>query len=108
MRADVSEPFHLILSPEALGDLVKLHAFIAADSPDAAAKMVGQILHSIQLLETIPQRQKTRWRTPRQNEPVRSLPVWPYVVFFRVIEQKRIVRILTIRHGARRRPRRFE
>lgn len=34
------------------------------------------------------------------RHPVRSLPIRPYVVYFRVLDDDRVVRILTIRHGA--------
>jgi plasmid stabilization system protein ParE len=39
---------------------------------------------------------------------VRSLPVPPYMVFFRVDDKLLVIRILRIRHGARKPLRRFD
>ena len=44
---------------------------------------------------------------PRLKHPIRSLPVESYVIFFRVIEEHAVVRILRVLHGAQRRPKHF-
>jgi plasmid stabilization system protein ParE len=31
----------------------------------------------------------------------------PYIIYYRVLEDQKVVQILTIRHGSRRQPRRF-
>jgi plasmid stabilization system protein ParE len=36
------------------------------------------------------------------------MPVPPFVIYYRVLEAERIVEVLTVRHGARRQPRRFK
>jgi plasmid stabilization system protein ParE len=38
---------------------------------------------------------------------VRSMPVAPYLIYYRTDDDRRIVRILTVRHGHRRQPRRI-
>lgn len=99
------DPYHLIISPEAAEDMQALHAHIAQGSPDNAAKMVERILAAIEELSAFPHRTVAQHVSPKMRQPVRSLPVRPYVVYFRVTEDPRTVRILSVRHGARRPPR---
>lgn len=101
------ESYRISLSPEATADLKSLHAYISLDSPDNAAKMVERLLTAIESLKLFPHRTVVQYAGSRLKRPVRSLPVKPYVIFFRVLDDDRLVRILTIRHGARRRPRRL-
>ena len=49
-----------------------------------------------------------RYQDQRLKQTVRSVPLKPHVIYFRVIEREHVVRVLMVRHGARRRPRRFE
>jgi toxin ParE1/3/4 len=100
--------FHVIISPEAATDLQELHDFISLDSPQNAAKMVGRILDAIATLEIVPHRNVVQRLSRKITNPVRSLPVKPYIVYFRVLDQQQAVRILAVRHAARRRPRRFD
>ena len=103
----MEEGYQLIISPEAAADLEAIRAYIARDSEEYARGMVERILTSIEGLKATPHRYVLERQNKKLRFPVRSLPVRPYIVFFRVVEQDRVVRILTIRHGARRRPRRF-
>jgi plasmid stabilization system protein ParE len=100
--------FVAIISSEAAADISALHAYIAQDSPDNAKRMVNRILASIENLTTFPHRTVFQRRSRKIKYPVRTLTVRPYVIYFRVQDDDRIVRVLTIRHGARRRPRRFD
>jgi plasmid stabilization system protein ParE len=100
--------YRVILSPEAAADLEAIHAYISQDSPDNAAKMVGRILDGIAKLEVFPRHTVVERQSKKIKHPVRSLPVRPYIVYFRVLEEQKAVIILTVRHGARRRPRRFD
>ncbi len=99
--------FHIILSPEAAGDLETLHEYIRKDSPQNAAKVVGRILDAIGTLETFPHRNIVESKSRKIKDPVRSLPVKPYIIYFRVLDRQQAVHILTVRHAARRPPRRF-
>jgi toxin ParE1/3/4 len=99
--------YRIGISIEAAADLQAIYDFIAVDSPDNASKMVGRILSSIDLLKKFPLRHVIEHQSRKLKYPVRSLPVKPYVIFFRVVDDDRYVRVLTIRHGARRRPRHF-
>jgi plasmid stabilization system protein ParE len=100
-------PFRIILAPEAAADLRAIHEYISQDSPRNAAKLVGRLLDGINSLADFPHRSVVEHRSERIRNPVRSLPVKPYVVYFRVSDAQQTVRILTVRHGARRKPTRF-
>jgi plasmid stabilization system protein ParE len=102
------DAYRVIISPEASTDLQTIHAFIANDSPNNAATMIERILDAIELLKEVPHRTAVERQSRKIKHPVRSLPVKPYVIFFRAIDDEKVVRILTVRHGARRRPRRFD
>jgi plasmid stabilization system protein ParE len=97
--------YRVILSPEAAADLQALYDYIALDSPQNAATMVGRLLDAIESLETFPHRNVARHQSRRIKHRVRSLPVKPYLVDFRVLDDRQAVIILSVRHGARRRPR---
>lgn len=84
-------------------DLEEIAEHIARDSPQNAAEMVRQILDSIEHLKTFPKRTIVSGQPAGTKNPIRSLPVKPYIIFFRVLEEQRIVRILRVRHGSRRR-----
>ena len=101
------QPFRIILSPEAGGDIQAIYNYVAQDSATNAAKLVGRLLDAIDSLATFPHRTVAERRSSKIRHPVRSLPVRPYVIYFRVIEEAQAVRVLTVRHGARRKPRRF-
>lgn len=96
--------YRVRLTSQALFDLEEIHASISRDSPQNAALMLERILDSIDLLEVFPHRTVVERQTSSLRFPVRSLPVKPYVIYFRVIEDERIVVIRHIRHGARQQP----
>ncbi len=95
----MADRYHVILSPEALGDLERIFEFISRDSVENAARMVDQIYTECESLDRFPH----RYAVDRRGKPlpfeVRLMPVPPYRVIYRVIEEQAAVRILTIRHG---------
>jgi plasmid stabilization system protein ParE len=99
--------YRIIISPQASADLAALHAYIARNSPDNAARMVKQLLVAIETLRIFPHRTVFQRASRKIGHPVRTLPVRPYVVYFRAVDDVRVVRVLTIRHGSRQRPGRF-
>jgi len=100
----MSPNYRVRLTQQALDDLQGIYDAIAKDSPQNAAGMVGRILDSIDLLEVFPHRTVVERLSASLRYPVRSLPVKPYVIYFRVIEDERVVVIRHIRHGAREPP----
>ena len=82
-------------SPRALRALFDICDYIAADSPEAAARVLFRIRAAVNLLMTQPllgRAAETRGR--------RELVIDQYVVTYRIT--RNTVRILTIEHGARR------
>jgi plasmid stabilization system protein ParE len=99
--------YRVIISKKAAADLQSISDEISKDSPNNAAGMIERILKSIDLLEIFPHRTLVPGQNPKLKHPARSLPVDPYVVYFRILEESRTVRITQIRHGARRPPKRL-
>jgi plasmid stabilization system protein ParE len=104
----VIERYRIIIQPRAGRDLDLIHAYIAKDSEQNAAGMVRKILDSIAKLDVFPGQTPLKGRGRKLRRPVRSVTVWPYVIHYHVHEQDRVVEVVHIRHGARRRPRKFD
>jgi toxin ParE1/3/4 len=102
------ELYEVRITGEAGSDLAAIHRYISGDSPQNADGVVDRLLNSIDSLEHLPHRYKVYRRGSRPNRVVRSMPVSSFVIYYEVREDERVVRILTVRHGARRRPRSFE
>src|SRR3954464_15114686 len=96
------------ISKEASGDILAIHHYIEQRSPQNATRMVERLFRTIEALEHLPHRYKIFRKGNKTRGPVRSMPVPPFIVYYRVVESDRVVRILTVRHGARRQPRTFE
>ena len=95
--------YRILLSKRVAKDLQSISDHIAKDSERNAAGMIERILVAIESLKVFPNRNVIDGQHPKLRHPVRSLPVQSYMVFFRVIDEHRIVRILRVRHGAMRR-----
>jgi plasmid stabilization system protein ParE len=50
----------LVCTPQAIGDLARLHAFIAAHNPDAARRAIATIRESLKLLRDHPNAGRAR------------------------------------------------
>jgi plasmid stabilization system protein ParE len=70
--------------------------------------MVERLFEAIEALEFLPYRYKVHQVNKQPERVIRSMPVPPYVVYYRILETAGVVRILTVRHGARRKPRKFD
>jgi toxin ParE1/3/4 len=92
------------ITPRALADLRGIFNYIRADSPQNAAEVIRRILDAIDGLDVFPHRYDVPRVNPPKGRKVRSMPVRPYLVRYRIDERKKAVYILRIRHGARRRP----
>jgi toxin ParE1/3/4 len=100
----VAEIYRIRITPRALADLEGIFEYISRDSPQNAAKMIRTLLDAIDSLDILP----PRFDVPRtgsvRGRQVRSMPVRPYLVRYRIDERERKVRILRVRHGARQKP----
>ena len=86
-------------SPTALAALGEIHTYIAKDSPRAADEVVTYIEKLCLKLADFPGIGR-----PTGLEGIRVVPAvrYPYLIFYKVIEPGQEVRILRIRHGARK------
>ena len=94
--------YRIEYSPKAYAEIAAIFAYIAQDSVDNAEAMVDKIVAAIDLLGTVSHRQRVFDPLGRLGGEVFSLPVPPYMVFFRISEELLVIQIARIRHGARR------
>ena len=98
------DTYHIRITPRALADLEGIFTYIRTHSPDNAAKVIEGLITAIDSLDIFPH----RYRVPRvgfvRGELIRSMPVPPFLVRYRIDERRKAVHILRVRHGARRRP----
>ena len=99
--------YRVLMMPEAAADLTGIFDHVERDSPQNARALVEALIDAIDSLTHFPHRYKVHRTARDPNRVVRSMPAPPHVVYYRVIEQHRVVRVLTVRHGARRQPGRF-
>ena len=92
----------LIWTENALRNLREIGAFIAHDSPRAAAKIIRRIAASVASLTDYPQMGRIG-RDPATRELV--VRGTPYIATYRVRQR---VEIIAIFHASRKRPDRFE
>lgn len=96
------------ITDEASIDLRQIYDYIQENSPQNAAMVAERILHAIDQLYEMPSRFKVVGKSRRTGSSVHAVVVNPFIVYYRVEESRNTVFVLTIRHGARRRPRRFD
>ena len=96
----MAKHYRVRITLRALSDLEAILDYIAQESPLNAARMIERLLDAIDGLEFMPYRFKVL--AGAEEGGIRSIPVRPYLIRFRVEERTGIVRILHIRHGARR------
>jgi plasmid stabilization system protein ParE len=102
------DPYRVLIPPKAAAELTEICAYIEKQSPQNAAKVAQNIVHAIDSLDLLPHRCKVHEGRADPALTVRSMPVPPFIVYYRVDDRRRAVRILSIRHGARRQPKRFK
>lgn len=96
--------YRIHIMPEASSDLIGIYEYIHQDSPQNAAAVIEGLIRSIDALEQFPHRYKVHRSAKNPNRVVRSMPISPFVVYYRIREADRSVEVLIIRHGRRRRP----
>jgi plasmid stabilization system protein ParE len=103
----MSDRYRILLAKRVSADLSAIFEHIAKDSRRNAGRMVGRILDAIEGLKIFPHRNVLEGQHPRVKHPVRSLPVGAYMIFFRVEDGPKVLRVLRVRHGAQRRLKRY-
>jgi plasmid stabilization system protein ParE len=102
------DAYRVVIMPRVASDLEKIHKFIAKDSEQNAADMIGRIVAAFESLAKVPHRTVVEKQNKKLRYPARSLPVPPYIIYFRVIDDEKVVRVTHVRHGARLPPARFD
>jgi plasmid stabilization system protein ParE len=103
----VPQKYKVIVSDDAGQNLAEIDDFIFANSPQNAKAVSAELDAAIDGLEIFPYRFKIHETNADPAKIVRSMPVPPFVVFYRIIESVMTVEIITVRHGARDRPPKF-
>jgi plasmid stabilization system protein ParE len=103
----MSDAYRIIILREASANISEIHAHIEQTSPQNAAPVVRKLIEAIDSLEQFPHRYKVHVSNSKPERVVHSVPVPPFIIYYRVIERNRAVEVMTIRHGARRQPQRF-
>jgi toxin ParE1/3/4 len=93
----------LAWSPEAIGDLASLRAYITVDDPAAAKRIAIHIIHCVEELLSRNSQLRHPGRVPGTRELV--IPKTPFVVPYRVHNE--VLQISRVYHHARRWPEHF-
>jgi plasmid stabilization system protein ParE len=96
--------YRVIVSPLAFADLNQILEYIALQSPQGAGTMTDRLLEAMGSLALLPKRHPV-FQARGTDPPVHSMPVDSFLVYYEVIERLRMVRVLSVQHGARQHPR---
>ena len=102
-------PFYrVILLAEAFEDIDRIIDYTVPSSPQNAVVITDDILGAAQSLSFFPYRFRVHQRRKDAAKTVRAMPHQPFMIYYHVLESHHTVTVLTIRHGARRQPKRFK
>lgn len=99
--------YRLVIQSRASRDIVAICSYIERQSPQNASIVATGLIGAIDSLVLLPHRYEVYLSHQDQGKVVHSMAVPPFIVYYRVLERDKVVNILTVRHGARRQPRRF-
>ena len=100
--------YRVIISTRAFQNLDQILDYVKTVSPQAAMRTIDELLAGCQSLEAFPHRYTiVGTRGKRIREETRMMPIDPYLVYYRVVEHQKVVRVITVRHAKRRRLRRI-
>jgi toxin ParE1/3/4 len=85
-------------SDDALADLAEITRYIARDNPDAAYRFGIKIIEHAEFLSAFPK--KNKFYLP-EVEGVRMTVFRSYKIYYEYDEERDLVTILNVRHGAR-------
>lgn len=103
----MSERYQIRMMPRASEDIIQICSYIERDSSRNAARVAQRLLNAIDSLELLPHRYRVHEHRRNPAKTVHSMPVSPFIVYYRVVDAKHIVEILAVLHGSRRQPRQF-
>jgi toxin ParE1/3/4 len=83
--------------PAARAELDDIFQWIAKDSPRAAHELIARIEAKVMRLELA---ELTHMGRPGLVEGTRELLEWPYIIVYKVFEDRGEIVVLTVVHGA--------
>lgn len=92
--------YRLFYTQRALNDLAEIVGHIAEDDADAASRFGSSLLDHVELLTRFPRMGSIIRKRPRVRKLVHS----PFLIYYRLDDDKRMIEILHLRHGARKPP----
>jgi len=92
--------YRLLYSKKSLNDLGQILGHIAGENAKAASRFGTALLDHVDLLSRFPR----MGAVIRKRPQVRKLLHSPLLVYYRVDEDRRLIEILHVRHGARKQP----
>jgi plasmid stabilization system protein ParE len=100
--------FKVIVLSRAFAELDEILEYIAGQSRQNAASMIETLWQAIESLEEFPHRYEIHEHRRDRAKTVRSMPVKKFIVYYRVDDDRHVVRVLSVRHGSRKQPRRLK
>lgn len=88
----------LVIREEAVDDLDEIHDWIGKDNLSAAIRVVRALrerMNSILLPELV------KIGRPGRRKGTRELIKWPYIIVYKVDDNREVITILAVVHGAR-------
>jgi toxin ParE1/3/4 len=92
--------YKVIFAPQAIQRLQQIVSHIAQENPEAALRFGMRLVDHAELLGEFPQ----LGAPYRKRRGVRRLSCKPYVIYYRLQHERRIVEIMDYWHTARREP----
>lgn len=89
--------YKIQISPRALRHLQMIFDYIEGEAP-GAGKTVDSMIDEMVALRTMPH----RFPVVGGGHGLRRMVAYPYLIFYKILPTQRVVRIMSIRHGARR------
>lgn len=92
--------YRLLYTQRALNDLAEIIGYIAEDDADAAFRFGSSLLDHVDLLVRFPRMGSIIRKRPQVRELLHS----PFLIYYRVVDQSRMIEVLHLRHGSRKPP----
>ena len=99
--------FKIVYKDQAIADHEQIHDYLDQNVLDQRDKIIAELVSSIHSPEYLPARHRARFRRKTPGLSVHALPASKYLIYYRVSEDEKLVRILTVRHTSRRPRERF-
>jgi plasmid stabilization system protein ParE len=100
------EPYRIIIPEDVHAQLAEIYEYIASDSAQDAASLINQVFKAIESLKYFPLRRIVEGHEG-VSQPLRSIPVHSFRVYFYVHEMDRTVQVVLVCRGAKQLPPRF-